>query len=65
MQLVKFSKTYGVEIQSITAFGSSSRPTSKHYTDQMQLFQNQKLKTMTFDKIKIYKSAERIYHPGY
>ncbi|MEI6312976.1 MAG: penicillin acylase family protein [Bacteroidota bacterium] len=63
IQMDKFSKENGVEIQSIIAYGSSSRPDSKHYTDQMNLFQNQQFKTMTFDKNEIFKHAEKIYHP--
>lgn len=64
MQMVKLSKTGGVEIQSITAYGSSSRPWSKHYTDQMRSFQRQEFKSMTFDRSLIFNRAERIYFPG-
>lgn len=64
IQMAKFSKTSGVEIQSITAYGSSSRSSSIHFTDQMKLFQNETFKKMTFDKEYIFNHAEKIYHPG-
>ncbi len=63
IQLAKFSAA-GVEINSINAYGASSRPNSPHYTDQMQMFENEQFKTMTFEKSAIFKNAERIYHPG-
>lgn len=62
IQLARFSKN-GVEIESINAFGASSKPNSPHYTDQMEMYVNQELKTMTLDKEIVLKSAERIYHP--
>ncbi len=62
IQLVRYS-TDKVEIESIHAYGASAKPESPHYTDQMQLFVEQKLKPMTLDRAEIYKNAERIYHP--
>lgn len=62
IQLVKFSNK-GPEIESIHAYGASAKPNSPHYTDQMQMFVEQKLKPMTLDKEAIYKNADRIYHP--
>ena len=63
IQKVRFDKD-GPVIQSINAFGASTRPDSKHYTDQMELFTKHQYKPMTFDRAAIEKSAERIYHPG-
>lgn len=63
MQMVKLSKS-GIEINSVNSYGASANPESPHYTDQMQLFSEEKFKKMTFDKEEILKSAERIYHPG-
>jgi acyl-homoserine-lactone acylase len=63
MQMIKFSKE-GVEIESISPFGASTHPKSKHYTDQMELFVKEKTKTMSLLKEDVYKGAERIYHPG-
>ena len=62
VQLVKFTKQ-GPEIESIHSYGASSRPYSKHYNDQMELFVAHKLKKRSLNKAEVYKSAERIYHP--
>lgn len=62
IQLARFSADT-VEIESVNAYGASAKPNSPHYTDQMQLFVDQKLKPMTLDKETIYKNAESIYHP--
>ena len=62
-QMLKFGKD-GTEIQSISPFGSSTHPSGKHYTDQMELFVNEQTKTMSLKKEDVLKSAERIYHPG-
>ncbi len=62
-QLMKFGKE-GVEINTISPFGASTHPESKHYTDQMELFVNEKTKPMSLNKDAVFKSAERIYHPG-
>lgn len=63
MQFVKFDKN-GVEINTISPFGASTHPESKHYTDQMELFVNEKTKRMSLIKDEVMKSAERVYHPG-
>lgn len=62
-QFIKFSKE-SVDIQSIAPFGASNHPDSKHFTDQMQLFVQQKTKKMSLNKTEVINSAERIYHPG-
>ena len=62
IMLVKFTKA-GPEIHTVSPYGSSNKPESPHYTDQMQLYANKQTKLMTFDKAEIYKKAERIYHP--
>jgi len=62
LQLVKFSKD-SVEIYTVNAFGASNKPDSPHYNDQMEMFVDQKTKPMTLNKEKIYKEAERVYHP--
>ncbi len=53
----------GVEIETINAYGASSKPGSPHYTDQMEMFVNKELKPMTLDKETIYQKAKKIYHP--
>jgi acyl-homoserine-lactone acylase len=60
--LVKFTKD-GPEIHSVSPYGASNKPDSKHYTDQMELYVNKQTKPMTFNKVEIYKKAETIYHP--
>ncbi len=62
IEMVRFTKGV-VEIETVNAYGASSKPQSPHYTDQMELFVNQKLKPMTLDKEEIFKEAEKIYHP--
>lgn len=63
-QFVKFSKENGVEIESISPFGASTRPESPHYNDQMELFVKQQTKKVTLDKAEIYKKAKYIYKVG-
>ncbi len=63
IQVNKYSAN-GVEIQSINAYGSSARPNSPHYTDQMEMFSKEQFKPMTFDWDAIKRNAERIYQPG-
>lgn len=59
---VKFTPA-GPEIETVNAFGASTRNTSVHYDDQMQMFAQQKTKPMTINKELVYKSAKTIYHP--
>ena len=63
IQLVIFDDN-GPQIESIISYGSSDHPESKHYDDQMDLFQKQKLKKMSLDKDEIYKSAFKKYNPN-
>lgn len=62
IQLARFSKD-GVEIESVHAYGASAKPGSPHYTDQMQMYVNRELKTMTLNKQEVMEQAKRIYHP--
>ncbi len=52
-----------VRMETLHPFGASNRPNSPHYTDQMQLYADQRTKTMTLDKDRIMAEAESIYHP--
>jgi acyl-homoserine-lactone acylase len=63
IQMVKFAKNEMPEIYSINAYGASSKPDSPHYTDQMQMFQNEEFRKMTFDKKEILEKAIRVYSP--
>lgn len=62
VMLLKISDK-GVYMETIQVFGQSSKPESKHYTDQMEMFINNQTKTMTFDKELIRKNAESITNP--
>jgi acyl-homoserine-lactone acylase len=63
IQYVKFDEN-GPEITSVNAFGASSRPNSPHYTDQMEMFVNEEVKTMTLNKEEIFQNAKSIYTPA-
>jgi acyl-homoserine-lactone acylase len=51
------------KIETISPYGSSYDPQSPHYNDQMQLFAQQKTKTMQIDKQIVLKQAIKIYSP--
>ena len=63
MMFVEYDQDGVVKFESIVPFGSSSVPSSKHYTDQMELYTQQKSKPLTFDKQTILDNAERVYAP--
>jgi len=64
IQIAVFEKGKGVvSLETVNAYGSSNRPNSPHYTDQMEMFAAQKLKPMTFDDAAIKANAQRIYSP--
>jgi len=60
---VRYPKNGLPIIESINTFGSSNKPGSSHYKDQMTMFLNHQTKPMTLDKEEVLKNAERIYHP--
>lgn len=60
---VRYPKTGLPIIESVNTFGASSHPESKHYKDQMGMFQKQQTKHMTLDKEEVLRTAEKIYHP--
>jgi acyl-homoserine-lactone acylase len=62
IMLVRFSEN-DVEIETVLPFGESSRPESPHYTDQMDMYLQHKLKKMTLNKEKVYEQAVKVYHP--
>ena len=56
VMFVEWDKAGGVTSQSIQPFGAATtRPESKHYTDQMQLFVDKKLKPVHFDPAELEK----------
>lgn len=63
VELVRFPKEGLPIIESVNAYGASSKQDSPHYNDQMELSSHQKTKPMTLKKEDVYKNAERIYHP--
>ncbi len=63
IMLVQYDES-GPIIETINAFGSSNKPSSPHYTDQMEMFVQQKLKPMTFDSLAIANNAKKVYHPN-
>ncbi|MFN8310217.1 MAG: penicillin acylase family protein [Chitinophagales bacterium] len=62
IMLVRFTNQ-GVEVNTVSPYGASNKPNSKHYTDQMSLYAHKQTKRMTFDTAEIYRKAEAIYHP--
>ena len=62
IELVKFTKD-GPIIESLNVYGASARKDSPHYTDQMQMFVEQKTKPMTLNKELVYQQAVKKYHP--
>ena len=62
--LVRYPKNALPIIETVNTFGASSVPASRHYKDQMTMFQNQQTKKMTLDKQAVLQHAEKIYHPG-
>ncbi len=63
IMFVRYSKTGLPKIETVNMYGASAKPGNKHYDDQVEMFLNQKTKTMTLDKALVYKNAERVYHP--
>jgi acyl-homoserine-lactone acylase len=63
IMFVRFMKNQLPKVETVNIYGASARPGNTHYDDQVELFLQQKTKTMTLDKNIVYKNAERIYHP--
>ena len=63
IMLVKYGKD-DLEIETILPYGNSNNKDSSHYTDQMEMYVDKKLKSMTLDKKKIFEEAVRIYNPN-
>lgn len=63
ISLVRFDKEAGPIIETVHAYGASTRKGNKHSTDQMELFVHQQLKSMTLDMDKVMKDAVSIYSP--
>jgi len=64
LMFVAWDRAGQVSSRSIQPFGAAStRPQSKHYTDQMALFAAKKLKPVWFDPADLRRNAERAYRP--
>ena len=63
IMFVRFPKEGLPLIESINMYGASSKPGSKHFDDQVEMYLKQQTKKMTLDKSTVYKNAERVYHP--
>lgn len=64
IQLVRFPKNGLPVMETVNAYGASSKKNSPHYTDQMEMFVNKQTKIMTLDKEKVLKDAVKVYYPG-
>ena len=64
MIFVEYNKDGVVSLETIVPFGSSSNPNSPHYDDQLDLYVNKQVKSMTLDREKVMARAKRVYHPG-
>lgn len=62
IELIRFGAD-GVELETVNTYGSSAKPGKEHFTDQMEMFANKKLKVMSLDMDKAMKEAKQIYSP--
>ena len=53
----------GVEIETVLPYGDSRVVSSKHYTDQMEMYARQKRKKMSLSVDDAKKNAVKSYHP--
>jgi penicillin amidase/acyl-homoserine-lactone acylase len=53
-----------VSVSAVHQFGSTSRPDSPHYTDQMALFADESFRILPMGEAAVRGVAERIYRPG-
>lgn len=59
---VEFGKK--IKAKSLLAGGNSGDPSSKHFTDQLEMYTKGRFKDVLFYKEDVLKNAERTYHPG-
>jgi acyl-homoserine-lactone acylase len=62
IMFAKFSEK-GNSYETVVPYGESRRKGSPHLTDQMEMYSQQKTKSITLDKTMVLKTATRIYHP--
>ncbi|MAJ50249.1 MAG: peptidase S45 [Flammeovirgaceae bacterium] len=63
IMLVRYPITGLPIIETIHSYGASNHPDSPHFNDQMEMFVEQKRKSMTLDIDIVRQNAESIYHP--
>jgi acyl-homoserine-lactone acylase len=59
---VEFGKK--IKAKSLLAGGNSGDPSSKHFTDQLEMYTKGQFKDVFFYKEDVLKNAEKTYHPG-
>ncbi len=59
---VEFGKK--IKAKSLLAGGNSGDPSSKHFTDQLEMYTKGKFKDVLFYKEDVLQHAEKTYHPG-
>ncbi len=64
IMFVRFKPGALPQLETVNTYGASARPDSKHFNDQLPLYLRQQTKRMTLDKQEVYRTAERVYHPG-
>lgn len=64
IEMVRFPKNSLPVIESINCYGSSSKPESRHYNDQMEVFLQQKTRSISLDKQINLNTASKIYSPA-
>lgn len=62
IMFAKFSKN-GNSYETVVPYGESRRKASPHFMDQMEMYSQQKTKSITLDNAVVLKTATRIYHP--
>jgi len=62
IMLIRYSID-GPEIETVIPYGNSSNPDSPHFTDQMQMYVDKKLKRMYLDRDDVIINALRTYNP--
>ncbi len=63
IMFVRFPKNELPRVETVNIYGANATPGNKHFDDQVELFLQQKTKTMSLDKKLVYKNAASIYHP--
>ena len=53
-----------IKAKSVVTGGSSSNPSSKHFSDQALMYTQGQFKDVLFYKADVLKNSERTYHPG-